>query len=110
MLANVMHLMKRLERPQDVSYESHITIELKDAIPWGIAVAQAQKWKTSQIDGDPLLGDKVYFYLTAHDSDYHRLFDRMKETVEALESNNVVVLREKIEHIIYDTKGKIVHA
>lgn len=89
-----------------MNYECHITVERQDG-PVAAGVATALHWKYSQIDGDPVLGKKVYAYLTTHDSDLLRMRDRMTTAVSALRDQGVDVVREKIELIVYDTKGRI---
>lgn len=87
-------------------YECHITCHQKDAIP-ATTVAQGHHWKTSEIARDPVLGEATYFYLTSHGATYDHLYGRMKAASEALQSLGVEVVREKIEHIVYDTKTGI---
>lgn len=88
-----------------MNFECHITIPLAGAA-FGEDVAAQLHWKTSQIERDPVLGKESFFYLTTHDSDYMRLFDRMRRAVFTLESAGCRVLREKIELIMYDTKTR----
>lgn len=88
-----------------MNYECHITIH-KDHAEKAKAHARDLHWKTSQIDGDPVPGDKPFFYLTTHSSNAPEIFARMQRAVNALEFDGVPVIREKIELIIHDTKEK----
>jgi hypothetical protein len=89
-----------------MNYECHITLNLSDAAV-GEAVAQELHWKTSEIARDPVLGKASYFYLTTHDNDVQRMFQRMNFACMTLENWGVKVVREKIELIIHDTKTKV---
>lgn len=84
-------------------YECHITCHLKDA-KIAEKVAVDLHWKTSEIARDPVLGKDSYFYLTSHSLDYNSMFSRMEQAAIQLREAGVEVLREKIEHIVYDTK------
>lgn len=85
-------------------FECHITIPREFGPIVRTYWDGVQGWGYSQIDGDPILGKQVYCYLTRYDSDAVTLLSKMKETVGALRTNHIPVLREKIEEIIYDTK------
>lgn len=84
-------------------YELHITIDKKDG-PAAEAIARELHWKTSQIDGDPVLGAKPFFYLTT----YVRSFtegaarDTLAQGIRALLKADIAPIREKIELIIHD--------
>jgi hypothetical protein len=84
-------------------YECHITIALADA-EIGEKVAEKFHWSTSQIERDPVLGKASYFYLTTHSKDFAEIEDRMNVATETLGLLGALVIREKIEQIIYDTK------
>jgi hypothetical protein len=86
-----------------MDYECHITVDTKDAEA-ATRVAKELHWKTSEIARDPVLGNKNFFYLTTHDSEPQRMFNRMNQCVYYLKEQRVPVLREKIELIIHDTK------
>lgn len=88
-----------------MNYECHITVHTNDAEK-ATRCAKELHWKTSQIDGDPVLGQRPFFYLTTHSDNAPEMFARMGRAVNALEFDGVKVLREKIELIIHDTKGK----
>lgn len=88
-----------------MNYECHITVAREDGpVTAGVAADPKNPWKYSQIDGDPVLDQKVFAYLTKHDTNYVRLYSNMKATVGALSQQGVDVVREKIELIMYDTK------
>lgn len=87
-------------------FECHITCPLKYK-EWCEKIAKATKWKTSEIERDPVLGKDSFFYLTTHSDDYMVLYNRMKRTVEYLNQVDNIVIREKIELIMYDTKVKV---
>jgi hypothetical protein len=92
-------------------FECHITIER----PFGekerlLKVHSGRTgWKTSCIDGDPIMGQRPFFYFTCHDVD----FDRIKEKMHAMEIDlrdffRTPAIRSKIEQIVYDTKTGLV--
>lgn len=86
-----------------MNYECHITCH-QSAAEIATKVAKALHWKTSEIARDPVLGQATYFYLTSHGATYDQLFERMETAALALRAEGVEVVREKIEHIVYDTK------
>lgn len=61
-------------------------------------------WKTSRIEGDPVLGQKVYGYLTAYDKSLTRMEDRLKFAVQYARTLECPPIRAKIEQIIYDER------
>lgn len=88
-------------------YECHVTV-LKPADEVERerlkSIAQRLHWKTSEIDGDPILGKKVFFYFTSYGADYDGLAHRMYDLRNTLESPgiDVPVIRMKIEQIVFD--------
>ena len=77
-----------------MSYECHITVDVKDSEIAKEFVATIEaggynemqgadgkgvvlRWKHSEIAQDPVLGEKTFFYLTCHDTDVGRIFKRM---------------------------------
>lgn len=85
-------------------FECHITLDLKDAVK-GQELADERGWKTSQIERDPTLGEKSYFYLTKHSRRLFNIYDDMRGMSLALyQRYNVSTVREKIELIVHDTK------
>lgn len=64
-------------------------------------------WKFSAIDGDPILGAKPHCYLTCHTKDWIEMWSKMFSKVQQIrDQTGREPLREKIELIVYDTKGK----
>lgn len=85
-------------------YECHVTINKPETAHEHEKMDKMGKdlgWKTSCIERDPLLGRATYFYFTTHHVDYDSIFRKMKSLSEVLGN---LVIREKIEHILYDTK------
>lgn len=90
-----------------MDYECHVTTTTKHAEA-ATLFAKEFHWKTSEIARDPVLGDETYFYLTTHDNNLKRMYERMDECVAWLRRDNIPVLREKIEAILHDTKRKLI--
>ena len=86
-----------------MNFECHITTTVTSAEE-AERLAKLFGWKTSEIKRDPLLGDASHFYLTRHDRSYRRIETDMKLLAADLRAVGCVVLREKIELIVYDTK------
>lgn len=90
-------------------YECHVTM-LGDPDKIRPEV-EANKWKFSAIDGDPVLGEGIKCYAT-------RMFNiRMEESVvlrhlmnvaEYLSGRGCKVLRRKVERVIYDDRSSMV--
>jgi hypothetical protein len=87
-------------------FECHITVSTEHA-ETATNIAKLCHWKTSEIAGDPILGDKNFFYLTSHSKNYSDMWDRLRNTVRMFENVEVPVIREKIELIVHDTKVKV---
>lgn len=62
------------------------------------------KWKYSQIDGDPVLGNKVFCYLTTHAPDFMSARNALEHAVQWLIGQGVVPIRKKIEVVVYDDR------
>jgi hypothetical protein len=62
-------------------------------------------WSTSEIARDPALGNAVRFYFTTHAPSEIEARSRLGTLVGALIAREIPVLREKVEHVVYDTKG-----
>jgi hypothetical protein len=86
-------------------YEAHITLQQSDrklaqraADQWG--------WVFSEISGCPILGQGTYCYLTGYDPDGIQLKAEMEQIAAWLrrEDKTIVLLRLKIERIVYDSK------
>lgn len=86
-----------------MNYECHITTSVQFS-EVATKIAKAEKWKTSEIARDPVLGDAVYFYLTKHSTSYIEIYKDMMYVKALLEANEAPVIRMKIELIMYDTK------
>jgi hypothetical protein len=86
-----------------MSYECHLTLDLQYAEK-ATALSQELHWKTSQIARDPVLGEATHLYLTTHSEEYSVIWNRMIQMVQGLKLAGVLVIREKIEHILWDTK------
>ena len=90
-------------------YECHITVEATQGEHETLnKIAEDFQWKTSHIQNDPLLGKKPYFYFTCHHMDYNSIFGKMVALRSTLFVFGKQVVREKIEHIVYDTKKTLV--
>ncbi len=84
-------------------FEAHITMprEQRDLVE---RQASIMGWSFSIIDGDPIMGQKPYCYLTAYHTDGQKLLAVMNEVSGVLSKGGVTILREKLEEILYDTK------
>lgn len=85
-------------------FECHVTVDKLDfqpVIEIHKDIAAEQGWKTSAIDGDPVLGQKVFFYFTCFSTDLVEIVTKMNKLAEAL---GAAVVRKKIESIIYDSR------
>ena len=89
--------MKKLHTNQEGKYELHITLT---------KAVELEGWKSSAIDGDPLLGDGVKHYLTTYTSDEETARKKLWNGLWELADRGLrlTVLRAKIEHIIYDVR------
>lgn len=85
-------------------YECHITVNKTKSEKLFKDLAKEYKWKTSAIDGDPVLGNNVYFYFTTYDDDFDRMRGRMENFVDVLQGTGTKVVRKKIEKIVYDER------
>jgi hypothetical protein len=84
-------------------YECHITTTTEH-VEVATRIAQANGWKTSQIERDPILGDETFFYLTKYHIDFLAIGEEMMIMVNTLHIAGVKVLREKIEKIVHDRR------
>lgn len=71
-------------------------------------IAARLHWKTSEIDGDPVLGKHVFFYFTSYGATFEALEGRMQELRRTLESPgiDIKVVRMKIERIEFDWRAE----
>ena len=94
-------------------FESHITIERPKHKPAQRMlkeyVENNLKAKYSQIEGDPSLGDKTFCYLTRHHRDLQDAFIQLSNDHRYLSYHGYVVVRKKIEVVVFDTKGNTTH-
>lgn len=86
-------------------YECHLTFEAK----WAKQIEEASDaltqagvpWKFSKIDGDPILGENIYCYLTKHSENG---WSMIEEVPLVMNFTIVEPIRVKLEKIMYDTK------
>ena len=89
---------------QSRGYECHLTMPAVDEETIS-GLAEGEYWKFSKIDGDPVMGDSVYFYLTRHRDQFLTIRADMHYMIEKLRAHGIDVLRAKIEEIVFDTKA-----
>jgi hypothetical protein len=90
-----------------VSYECHLTIPAPEIEAQRASyehLAEQRGWKTSEIARDPLMGEETFFYFTKHADDYGEIFDAMFEMAEQVAALGTLVVRRKIEMIVYDVR------
>lgn len=92
-------------------YETHITMrgDPKTIEP----LVKATGWKFSAIDGDPVLGKGALCYATAHfkgSRDTADVVIAMGIIADELAAKGVEVIRQKVELVVFDTKGPRVAA
>ena len=88
-------------------YECHITLALtpKDMKQ---AVESFNGWTYSAINGDPDLGESLFCYATRRASAGHdlmKVIEVMGRVANGLELCGGVVLRQKVELVMFDTKA-----
>lgn len=89
-------------------YECHITLELTN-IAYIEELIESMGWKFSKIDGDPVLGEGVKCYATAHfnaSKNVSEVIEEMSHVAGSLHVCGYKVIRQKVELIVYDTKRK----
>lgn len=87
-------------------YECHITLEGSSSVCRG--PVEAEGWKFSAIDGDPVMGSGVKCYATRHYNARLRqenVLDILFWTAHQLEVAGLVVTRRKVELVIYDDRS-----
>ena len=87
-----------------MNFECHLTYNVADSAL--IETFATEGWKFSAIDGDPILGAKPHCYLTCHHTDWVQMWSKMFNKVQHIREHGKEPLREKIELIVYDTKGR----
>lgn len=88
-------------------YECHVTLDRPEGS--GVEalkeVIEAEGWKFSAIEGDPILGDGVKCYSTIHYS-VNRSFASVRGLLyahaSALRAHGFTVKREKVELVMWD--------
>lgn len=92
-------------------YECHITIKPgttdKEIIHRAV---EHYGWKFSSIDGDPTLGKEVFCYATQHFPMRYKVkyvIGSMNTVADALTNGGFEIVRQKVELIVYDTKGQV---
>ena len=64
-------------------------------------------FKFSALKGDPIMGDDLLFYGTAHTRTEDQAHLKLAQATKALEDSGITVLRRKIEHVIFDSRRLI---
>lgn len=88
-------------------FESHITLPRLSSATVQLVAQQEQDrciWLFSMIDGDAIMGNKPYCYLTSYHTDGQKLLAAAEAMAVALRAADVLVLRIKVEEIVYDSK------
>lgn len=85
-----------------MKFECHLTFSIGFAA--SVQSYAHDGWKFSKIDGDPVLGDKVFCYLTAYDDNIVDMLNRMNAKAAFLQQVGVPVIRKKIELILVDER------
>ena len=87
-------------------FECHITVN-KPKTPFKISclekLGKKYGWATSMIDGDPVMGDKVFFYFTRYSNNLNKILNEMAEFSNLIPER---VVRQKVEQIVYDSRLK----
>jgi hypothetical protein len=88
-------------------YECHITVIEDKPRTLIQQLIEDSKWKFSAIDGDPVLGKKVYCYATKHykealGSEY--VVNDLLAVEKSYKDQGLNVSRSKVELVVFDTK------
>lgn len=93
-----------------MEYEVHITM---DHVPDKLSLQvflNSYNWSYSAIDGDPLLGPKVFHYATKHyDPAVHDVIyvlQRTESLIELLKQQGCSVVRHKVELVVFDSRKR----
>jgi hypothetical protein len=94
-----------------MSFEIHVTLDNKyreeeAVIKRCLPDPHYLTWKFSAIDGDPVLGDKVFCYLTGHTDFVKTALHQLVLLLGHLRFHGIEPIRTKIEHIVFDSKTK----
>lgn len=84
-------------------FECHITLPIASADTVEV-YAKNNNWSFSKIDGDALMEQKPYCYLTGYSQHGAILLAKCAHAKQELLSVGIQTLRIKIEEIVYDTK------
>ena len=93
-----------------MSYEIHITSHLpprRDIERQYKKLAEEEHWTTSKINGDPNLGAGAKFYFTTYETTLDRAFIKLNIMTDRMRDLRIPIIREKIEHIVFDTKSRV---
>jgi len=85
------------------NYEIHITVHASDLHKLK-TLANVENWTTSCIDGDDALPHDTYGYLTTHRTNLQLAILDMQKMAGMVRGMDIKVLREKIEHVIFDRR------
>lgn len=86
-------------------YECHITFNGSSNI--GKKVTESIRWKHSQIDGDPIMGEGIRQYATKHFNqrrDKNEIWKEMEQAKLILTGASLQVTRMKIEKVLQDER------
>lgn len=89
------------------NFECHITMIANKNIASGVVGELGGGWTFSCIDGDPLLGNKIFCYATNHFATESDARERLSGGVDFVNKQRhlgVHVVRAKIEQVIYDVR------
>lgn len=78
---------------QEGKYEIHLTVATN---------LRLEGWKSSFIDGDPVLGSGKRHYLTSYASSLNDANDKMNLAINNLNILKIQIIRTKIEYIVFD--------
>lgn len=88
-----------------MKFECHVTMHPSHAEK-AKAVGKQYGFKSSEIVGDEVMGDGVFFYLTKSGTEFEKVQKDMHACIATLRMNKIPFLRTKIELIIYDHRER----
>lgn len=88
-----------------MKFECHITLSPIHA-GRAKAIGKQYGFKSSEIVGDEIMGDGVFFYLTKSSTEFEKVQKDMHACSATLRMNKIPFLRTKIELIIYDHRER----
>lgn len=94
-------------------YEAHVTIAVEDNREHIKNVVENTRWKFSIIDGDINLGDGIKAYATRQFNSKHKSSQiefLLHLEADILKSENIRVLRRKVELVLFDDRSSKVGA